>query len=360
MSFQENYSRLDRMTHRLAFASRAVQETAMDVERSLYGRRYRDLPVTAPIFVTSLPRAGTTLLLEIFSGVPGLAAHRYRDMPFVLAPVLWAALSGGFRRSGQLGERAHGDGMLVSYDSPEAFEEVGWVYWWPDKFGDDGIALWTDADPVDGFRAFFAEQMRKILLLRLGPDAAAGRYVSKNNANVARLAFLARCFPDCRIIVPFRDPVEQAMSLLRQHTRFTEVHRNEAFSRRYMADIGHFEFGALHRPIRFPGLDETLGDRRPESLDYWIAYWIAAFAYVAGLGDLVRFVSYDRLCERGAAGLPALAAAAELDPGDLAAGAGPALRPPRPHAAEGAPTDDTDLLTRARALYARLLDLSIV
>ena len=47
-------------------------------------------------------------------------------MPFILAPGLWDKISGRFRESGELKERAHGDSLLVDFDSPEAFEEVFW------------------------------------------------------------------------------------------------------------------------------------------------------------------------------------------------------------------------------------------
>ncbi|MDH5198450.1 MAG: sulfotransferase, partial [Gemmatimonadota bacterium] len=263
--------------------------------------------------------------------------------------------------TGQLGERAHGDGMLVSYDSPEAFEEASWVFFWPEKFGADRIGLWSDDDPVEKFREFFVEQMQKILVLRLGDEAGRGRYLSKNNANIARLGFLKRCFPDCRILVPFREPVEQALSLLRQHERFTAVHRTEAFSRRYMRDIGHFEFGALHRPIRFDALEAALKSRRPESLDYWIAYWVAAFQHILRHEGALTFVSYDRLCERGSAAVEVLAAQMDAKAADLMAGAGGRLRPPRKHAADGVEaSQDQDLRVRAGALYAQLLERSIV
>src|SRR5206468_10876896 len=117
LSARSNYSLLDRMLHRLAFGSSAVQLTAADVEATMYGSRYRNIVVQKPVFVTSIPRAGTTLVLQMLTDVASLATHKYRDMPFVLAPVLWETLSRGFRRPSELRERAHGDGMLVGYDS---------------------------------------------------------------------------------------------------------------------------------------------------------------------------------------------------------------------------------------------------
>ena len=50
----------------------------------------------------------------------------YKDMPFILAPNLWSKLSFN-KKNIDLVERAHGDGIRVSVESPEAFEEVFWM-----------------------------------------------------------------------------------------------------------------------------------------------------------------------------------------------------------------------------------------
>ena len=176
------YSALDRTLHRIAFAAPLVQMTAADVENSIFARQIAEIEDRPPIFITSLPRAGTTVVLNALHDVPGVATHLYRDMPFVMAPMLWSKVSGGFARTATLAERAHGDGIMVGYDSPEAFEEVLWRQFWPKRFEQDQIPLWSKSDTnpeaVDFFRAHF----RKIIALRTGPG---GRYVSKNNGNIA-------------------------------------------------------------------------------------------------------------------------------------------------------------------------------
>ena len=65
MNSEQSYSVLDRLIHRLAFATRGIQLTAADIEIALYGKAFRGVQVERPIFITSLPRAGTTLLLEM-------------------------------------------------------------------------------------------------------------------------------------------------------------------------------------------------------------------------------------------------------------------------------------------------------
>lgn len=352
-----NYSPLDRAIHRLAFVSPAIQETAADIESLLYGKFFRQLTISKPIFVTSLPRAGTTLVLELLSRVPGIATHTYRDMPFVLAPILWNNVSRGFRKPADLRERAHGDGMAVSYDSPEAFEEILWRSAWTKKYGRDYIALWSDNENTTEFRPQFVEHIKKILAVR-SPDAP-GRYASKNNANIARLGLLRKLFADSIVFVPFRDPIGQAVSLLQQHVRFGERHARDVFARRYMDDIGHLEFGQLHRPIQFAGMDEVRARYQPETLDYWVAYWECAFRHVLTYRSSIVLMSYETLCAVGPSAMSALAKSLELPQAALVASVGARMRPPREHDATPMVTDDK-LLKRCRALHQELMELCVL
>ena len=88
MAIQLNYSAFDRLLHRLAFGGRFVQLAAADIESAVFGSSYQTVGGERPIFITSPPRAGTTLLLEALHRFPSVATHTYRDMPFVLAPLL--------------------------------------------------------------------------------------------------------------------------------------------------------------------------------------------------------------------------------------------------------------------------------
>ncbi len=287
-----DYSFLDRLLHRLAFAAPFVQVTASDIEDTMFRKdidRIADLP---PVFITGLPRAGTTILLNALHEVPGVATHLYRDMPFVMAPLLWAKLSGLAAKPDAPKQRAHGDGILVGYDSPEAFEEIMWRAFWPGKYHDNRIDLWSKSDLNAEATTFFKRQFRKIALQRCHGN---GRYLSKNNGNIARLGLLRAMFPDAAIIVPLREPLEHAASLLRQHQNFLAQHQRDAFVKRYMRDIGHFEFGELHRPIAFADFEALSGGRQPGDLNYWLAYWIAAHKNILSQAGHLHIVPQNAL-----------------------------------------------------------------
>ena len=70
------------------------------------------------IFVSGLARSGTTILLNALYESDEFASLTYRDMPFVLAPNLWSKLSNGKEKNNKV-ERAHGDGIKVSTESPD-------------------------------------------------------------------------------------------------------------------------------------------------------------------------------------------------------------------------------------------------
>lgn len=353
------YSAIDRLAHRIAFSHPVVQEILADLSAQLYGRLWKSRAVDRPIFVTSLPRAGTTLMLELLARLPEVATHTYRDMPFVRAPVLWDRLSSRFRTRTAETERAHGDGMMINPDSPEAFEEVVWLAYFRAHYQPRGIRLWTG--PESEFAEILSDHMRQILTLRCGDPGGGERYLSKNNANIARIPTLRAAFPDAVFLVPIRDPHAQALSMHRQHLRFLNRHAEDPFARRYMADIGHFEFGADHSPILFEGMAEVISRFQPDQLDYWVGYWVAAYRHLAREKGLV-FLDHAGFCANGAANFQRLCEFLGLKRDPAAARAAAALVRPQPDAAgAGDPAERDDLgglriegLAEARALFAEL------
>ena len=322
MKFESRYSTLDKALHRLAFSTIEIQKGLADLEDRVYADRLAEVKVDQPLFITSLPRAGTTLLLDVMSSARSFGSHTYRDLPFLLIPMLWNKVSGGWRRHDKgYVERAHEDGMTIGYDSEEAFEEVLWRAYWPQKYLEDRMLTWTsdDCDPHDEFDGFFRAHMRKLLLLR-----GASRYVSKNNANISRIPKLASMFSDGQVLVPFRNPVDQAVSMWRQHRNFMQIHADEPFTQRYMADLGHFDFGANLRPIDFDGWLDNNYSESPDDVEFWLRYWCAAFESLlnAEMPSQVAFVNYDRLCVDPVAGLTSVCEFLDMDDLNVSVAAG--------------------------------------
>jgi hypothetical protein len=309
-----SYSMGERIIHMVAFASPTLQRLAVRADDAAFRLLHRDIECRPPIFITSLARGGTTALLNAFNDLPSVATHTYSDMPFITAPYLWNRLSAPFRRKVARRKRAHGDGLEVDLDSPEAFEEVYWKLYWPEKFDEHRLIMWQaddlNAEAISRLQACFL----KIPHLRQRPGA---RYISKNNTNIARLRMIGRAFPCAQVVVPVRRPAPHAASLLRQHRNFLERQSKDDFVRRYMRDIGHLEFGMLHTPIGFDGCKEFESTARsPDTPDYWLAYWIAAFREVLSNVDFCHIVLQDDLRSNANLCMRHLLAKLRIDVGD--------------------------------------------
>ncbi len=306
-----SYSIGERIIHMIAFASPALQRLAARVDDVAFRLLHRDIGCEPPIFITSLARGGTTALLNAFSELPSVATHTYRDMPFITAPYLWNRLSAPFKGTVVRQERAHGDGLEIVLDSPEAFEEVYWKLYWPEKYDENRLIMWQaddlKAEAISYLRACFP----KIAHLRQRPGA---RYLSKNNANIARLRMIRQAFPGAQVVVPVRRPAPQAASLLRQYRNFLERQSKDDFVRRYMRDIGHLEFGVLHTPIAFDEFDSTAYN--PSTPDYWLAYWICAFREVFANIGFCHVVLQDDLRSNADSCMRHLLAELRIDAGD--------------------------------------------
>jgi hypothetical protein len=257
-----DYSSLDKFLHRLALGSRMRAEVMHDLERGAFLK-------SAPpdhgrhVFVCGLARAGTTILMREIHGSGEFGSLTYADMPFVLAPNFWQRLSANGGKAGGRAERPHGDGIEVDFHSPEALDEVYWRIFSGGDYilADRLVPHAPDEELVAGYR-----DLMRLVLRRTGKT----RYLSKNNNHLLRLGTLARAFPDSVILIPVRNPLQHARSLLEQHRRFLG---SDPFTRAYMGWLGHHEFGDTHRPFAWDGA-AVAGE--PQRLDYWLTQWIAA------------------------------------------------------------------------------------
>ena len=370
------YSTLDRLLHRVAFAHPGLQKVLGDVENDLFKKQLADVEVTRPVFVTGLPRAGTTLLLELLYDTGQFASFTYRQMPFVLNPLLWNRLSSSSHKQGEGQERAHGDGMHISYDSPEAFEEVLWVnYLGKSMLDDEGMRPLKPADLDGTMREAFVNLVRKLVCLKeLDTEGAKSstssgsgsskrgfrsspRYLSKNNANLSRLDAIRSVFTDADLLLCYRHPSTHVASLHAQHLRFLEIHENDPFARNYMRWIGHHDFGANFRPIHFS--DKISLD--PNERLFWLQYWVDAYRFVLEHApECTQFIGYESLLENGAADLGQLSKAMDLSDVATATLTAAATRLRAPGSlAEPLSDLSVDLAAEAEAIYGQLTARSV-
>jgi hypothetical protein len=287
-----DYSFLDRTLHRLALHYTPIADVSFDLDQSTVRSDPSNIVSRKHVFVSGLARAGTTLLMRKFHATGCYRSLTYRDMPFVLAPNLWKRMSAVSRRDIQSSERAHGDSVLVDADSPESLDEVFWRIFAGEEYLESNRL--KPHSPDDDVVQKYVRYVNAILAAdELGHE----RYLSKNNNNILRLGAIQRAFPNALILIPFRDPLQQAHSLFRQHCRFSELQSQREFALSYMTWLGHHEFGLDHRPFQFQR--DAPCPYPADSLNHWLHIWCEAYEWLErSKPDTAMFVCYEDLCLR--------------------------------------------------------------
>ncbi len=266
-----NYSWLQQKLHQFALSSQFMREVTFDVENSAVSIIQTN---DNHVFVSGLARSGTTILLNALYKSDEFASLSYQDMPFVLAPNMWSKLSLD-KIDTDFVERAHGDGIKVSTESPEAFEEVFWM-----TFGED------DKDIKEKFKNY---------VQLINQKYNKKRYLSKNNQNIRRVEFISKIFPNSKILITFRNPIQHAYSLLSQHKKFIEDSNKDKFISNYMKWIGHTEFGPNYTPIH----NKNLSFEDDLNINHWLEQWYLTYKHCFNNlknNENINFICYERLC----------------------------------------------------------------
>jgi len=340
------YKLSERVLHRIALGSPWLAEALFDVEsRALGERQAVDVTMGRHVFVSGMARGGTTILMRLIHASGQYSSLTYDDMPFVMAPNLWARLRALSPATVLPGERAHGDRIIVDNQSPEALDEVFWrVYCQQQYLASDHLKLTEASDEVVALFRRYVD----CILTRYGPS----RYLSKNNNNIVRLSTIRRSFPAAVLLLPFRQPLTHANSLLRQHRFWSLRHREDPFSLKYMRFLAHHEFGADHRPFYAPA---SADKGEPFTIDYWLRQWLQVYERLLGQAESLALVPvcYERLCDAPDAFWQAFTRLAGL-PDNTPLPDLTLSEPP----ASALPTADPDLLDRAESLYSLLAAMS--
>ncbi len=273
------------------------------LESDILLERIEERPIAHPVYVSGLARSGTTILLELLASLPGVVTHRYKDFPPVYTPFVWNWLLGWLPRPRREPvERSHGDGIMITPESPEAFEEVLWMRFFP-RLHDPEFSNVLDAKCSNPhFETFYRDHIRKLMLARGG-----SRYLAKGNYNITRLRYIQKLLPDARFVLVIRAPSTLIASLMRQHALFCEGETANPRALAHLRRVGHFEFGLDRRPIN-TGDDATTSEvvelwRRGEEVRGWARYWSQVYRHVLdelaadeALKGAALLVRFEDLC----------------------------------------------------------------
>lgn len=311
-----NHTRLMRFFGWLVHAQPNFWIDVGKLETRLLRRRLQ--LVVAPVYITGLARAGTTLLLNILASHPRLTSFKYCDYygaftPFAADRLFCAAGLGAARKQ----QRAHADGVLVNAYSPEAMEEILWMQFF-DYLHDPAVNNAVEAHTSHPeFEAVYAATLAKLLLCR-----DAERIVSKNNYNITRIAYLAKLYEGARFVIAVRHPLAHIASLVRQHQR-NLAHFSSSMHRQYLRRAGHFEFGHERVPITIDA-DKTQHIQRlwgqGREAEGWAEYWNAIYAWTYEkvlqhevLKTRCLVLPFERLCAAAERNIADLLAFGDLD-----------------------------------------------
>lgn len=266
-----NYSWWQQKLHQFALSTNLMRNVTFDIESSLITINQTQ---DNHVFVAGLARSGTTILLNAIHNSNEFASLSYIDMPFVLAPNLWSKLF--FQRQDRnFIQRAHGDGIKISQYSPEAFEEVFWM-----SFDEN------DKETIEKFKKY---------VHMINHRYQKERYLSKNNQNITRLDLISKTFPNSKILIPFRNPIQHSFSLLSQHRRFTKYSEKDKFISSYMKWIGHREFGPNYMPM----CKDNLYFTDYFDINHWLEQWYLIYQNCFTTFKKNKncfFVCYEQLC----------------------------------------------------------------
>lgn len=351
-NFVDDYGFFAKLLHKFAFKTANMQINLAESEYQQHLSELLHIPIKKPVFIAGLPRAGTTVLLEVLAGCGQFSYHRYQDMPFIFTPLLWGDFTAKHAKNDKPKMRAHNDGIEINQQSPEAFEERFYLSFFADKYQGNTLTADNYRDTDGQFELFYRHHIQKLIYR----DGGNKRYLSKNNLNITRISFIKQMFDDALILLPFRDPLQHALSLYKQHLNFTELHQQNSFAKQYMAAIGHFDFGENFKPVNFnQWLDHC--DYLPDQLNYWLKYWIACYQYLLeNCPADTCLIGFEAFNAQPKAYLEALSEYIDVPQNDLLSVCDK-IKTIEPHAIDPSAYDQ-HLLAEAQIIYKTLLDKS--
>jgi len=211
-----------------------------NLESKLLAGKLRNASVDRPVYICGLPRAGTTISLQMLSEHPDVGTHKYADFLMPYTPYAWNWIFpkvpvDAMRKPMP---RIHRDRISVTRDSAEMGEEILWERFFPHIHDESQRSVLDAATNNPSFERFYREHIEKLLLIR-----DRKRYVSKAIMCVIRMQYLKKMFPDARFLLYVRNPIDHIASLVKQDRIWDEIDRDDPRQIEIIEMTGHHEFG---------------------------------------------------------------------------------------------------------------------
>jgi len=298
-----------------------------NLESLMLARRLSTQQVDRPVYICGLPRAGTTITLQMLSEHPDVVTHKYADFLMPYMPYVWNKV---FPRipvdaMKQPVPRIHRDRIQVTRDSAEMGEEILWEHFFPQVHDESKYSVLDASTSNPAFERFYREHLCKLAMVR-----GRSRYVSKAIMCVVRMQYLRRLFPGARFLLYIRNPIDHIASLIKQDRIWAEIEREDPRQIEIIELTGHHEFGPKQVMANVGNPQELHEIRRLFDAGKWAQsrarYWAYVYGFVArqleadpALASQVCLVRYEDLCGDSLTTIDRIVAHAELDPAKFAA-----------------------------------------
>lgn len=237
-----NYNFLQKILHKIVLGNKFINKSLFEIEK-IFFLEEKKIEDKKHIFISGLPRSGTTLILNILYETNEFASLKYLNMPFILSPNISKFIP---TKVIPKKERYHNDGIYFDLESPEAFDEIFFKVFSPKK-------------DLSEFKKFI-----KLILKSQNKN----RYLSKNNLNFKRIKSISSLLPNSEFLIPIREPYQHSFSLHKQHYNFLKLQKKDKFIREYMNYLNHNEFGIDHKPWNIPIKYDDVNN-----INYWLEQW---------------------------------------------------------------------------------------
>jgi len=252
----QNYSNIQKFLHDFVLSKKFINKSLFELEKIIYLKN-KDIKSKSHIFITGMPRSGTTSLLNFLYSSDEYASLTYKNMPFILSPNLSKLFH---KKITTKKERLHGDGITYDVNSPEALDEIFF----------------------DNNEEFIKNELVNYIQLIL-LNKSKDKYLSKNNLNYKRIDLIQSILHNSIFLIPIRKPLQHANSLLNQHLHFSQLQKEDDFIRRYMNYLCHNEFGLNHKPWNNPIHFNDINN-----INYWLEQWNLFYEFI-----YKKFQSYE-------------------------------------------------------------------
>jgi hypothetical protein len=269
---KSDYSIIDKFLHYVFIGNKNVAKFLFRIELLIQKKEINSIDNDKNIYISGLARAGTTALMQYLGQIDVFRSVSYRNLPFLFLPKTGLK----FSKSNGVGskERFHKDGLQHSLSSYEALEEPFWrnfngaKYIFDTYLNEHSI----DEEAYSNYRNF-----RKLI-------SSGNIYLAKNNNHLLRAKSLVQLDREngstTFTVIPFRNPIDHAKSLLKQHKLLKREQDKDEFVRDYMDFLVHHEFGQGTKIQIFKNDFESKSDHNKSDINFWLEVWYSYYGSV--------------------------------------------------------------------------------